>query len=64
MQNKYKVGDLVQTWDAVVVGLIIKIEYCGPDLNIPRNMIDSYMYTIKTPEQDVIYFESELNLVS
>ena len=64
MQNKYKVGDLVQTWDAVLVGLIIKVEYCGPDLTIPRNMIDSYMYTIKTPKQDVIYFESELNLVS
>lgn len=64
MLNKYKVGDLVQTWDAVVVGLIIKVENCGPDLTLPRGFDDHYMYTIKTSKQNVIYFESELNLVS
>ena len=64
LKSKYKVGDLVQTWDAVVVGLIIKVENCRPGLTLPRGLDDHYVYTIKTPKQDIIYFESELNLVS
>lgn len=63
-KSKYKVGDLVQTWDAVVVGLIIKVENCDSDLTLPRGFDVHYKYTIKTPTQDIIYFESELNLVS
>jgi hypothetical protein len=64
LNPKYKVGDLVQTWDAVVVGLVIKVENCDSDLNLPRGFDDQYSYTIKTPKQNIMYFESELNLVS
>lgn len=66
LKSKYKVGDLVQiwVWDAVVVGLIIKVENCGPDLTLPRRFDDHFMYTIKTSKQNIIYFQSELSLVS
>ena len=64
LKSKYKVGDLVQTWDAVVVGLVIKVEICDSDLSLPRGFDEHYQYTIKTPKQDIIYFESELSLVS
>lgn len=63
LNPKYKVGDLVQTWDAVVVGLIIKVQICDSDLTLPRGFDDQYQYIIKTPKQDIMYFESELNLV-
>lgn len=61
---KYKVGDLVQSWDAVVVGLIIKVEHCGHDVNLPRAFDDNFKYIVKTSTKNIIYFESELDLVS
>ena len=64
MSSKYKVGDLVQSWDAVVVGLVIKVEECGLDCPLPKGNNDNFKYIVKTSTKNILYFESELNLVS
>ena len=64
LKSKYKVGDLVQSWDAVVVGLVIKVEECGLDCSLPKGNNDNFKYIVKTSTKNILYFESELNLVS
>jgi len=61
---KYKVGDLVETWDSWSIGIVIEVQVCGLEMTITRNVDDEYAYIIKTNKLDMMYFESELKLVS
>lgn len=61
---KYKVGDLVETWDSWVIGIVMEVQVCGLEMTIPRNIDDEYAYIVKTNERNIMYFQSELKLVS
>ena len=64
LNSKYKIGDLVQTGDHNIMGIVTEVRRCGLDMTLPRNINDEYSYIIKTNKQDIIYFESELELIS
>ena len=64
LNSKYKVGDLVETWDSWVIGIVMEVQVCGLEMTIPRNVDDEYAYIIRTNKHDITYFQSELKLVS
>jgi hypothetical protein len=64
LNPKYKVGDLVETWDSWTIGIVMEVQVCGLEMTIPRILDDEYAYIIRANERDVMYFQSELKLVS
>jgi len=60
---KYSIGDLVETWDSYIIGIVMEVQVCGLEMTIPRSIDDEYAYIIRTNKRDVMYFESELKVV-
>ena len=64
LNPKYKVGDLVETWDSWIIGLVMEVQVCGSEITLPRNVDDEYAYVINAGKINLVYFQSELKLVS
>jgi hypothetical protein len=61
---KYKLGDLVETWDSWAIGIVVEVQVCGVEITLPRRVDDEYMYLINVGKANMWYFQSELKLVS